>query len=66
MTDLGGLIRTADYLTPHSDVVALMVLEHQTEMQNRITRANYLTRSAAFDESELNKALGQPNAPRST
>ncbi len=49
----------------HSDIVALMVLEHQTEMHNRLARANDLTRIALFDESELNKALGQPNAPRS-
>ena len=65
VTDLSRWLHPADYLTGHSDVVALMVLEHQTEMHNRITRANYLTRIALFDESELNKALGQPNAPRS-
>jgi hypothetical protein len=65
VTDLSRWLRPSDYLTGHSDVVALMVLEHQAEMHNRITRANYLTRIALFDESELNKALGQPNAPRS-
>jgi hypothetical protein len=65
VNDLGRWLRPSDYLTGHSDVVALMVLEHQAEMHNRITRANYLTRIALFDESELNKALGQPNAPRS-
>ncbi len=58
-------LRPSDYLTGQSDVVALMVLAHQTEMHNRITRANYLTRIALFDEAELNKALGQPVAPRS-
>ena len=65
VTDLSRLLRPSDYLTGHSDVVALMVLEHQAEMHNRITRANYLTRIALFDESELNIALGQPTAPRS-
>jgi hypothetical protein len=65
VTDLSRWLRPSDYLTGHSDVVALMVLEHQTEIHNRITRANYLTRIALFDESELNKALGQPTAPRS-
>ena len=65
VTDLSRWLRPSDYLTGHSDVVALMVLEHQTEMHNRITRANYLTRIALFDESEMNKALGQPTAPRS-
>jgi hypothetical protein len=65
VTDLSRWLRTSDYLTPHSDVVALMVLEHQTEMHSRITRANYLTRIALFDESEMNKALGEPANTRS-
>jgi hypothetical protein len=64
-TDLSRWIHTADYLTPHSDIVALMVLEHQAEMHNRITRAGYLTRIALYEEAELNKALGQPAAERS-
>jgi hypothetical protein len=64
-TDLGRWVRTADYLTPHSDIVALMVLEHQAEMHNRITRANFLTRIALHDEAELNKALGRPADQRS-
>ena len=29
------------YLAPHSDIVALMVLEHQVAMHNRLTAANY-------------------------
>ena len=64
-TDLSRWFRTADYLTPHSDIVALMVLEHQAEMHNRITRANFLTRIALHDEAELNKALGRPADQRS-
>src|SRR5262249_6088562 len=39
VTDLRRFFRTADYLTPHSDIVALMVLEHQTQGHNLITRA---------------------------
>ena len=34
-------------LSPHSDVVALMVLEHQSRMQNLITRAGYEARLGA-------------------
>jgi hypothetical protein len=60
-TDLSPFFKTSAYLTPHSDVVALMVLAHQTQMHNRITRANFLTRIALHDEAELNKALGQPS-----
>ena len=48
------------YLSPHSDVVALMVMEHQTYVQNQLTRANMLTRTALHDAVELNKALGRP------
>ncbi|HVS37983.1 MAG TPA: hypothetical protein VMS17_20655, partial [Gemmataceae bacterium] len=65
VTDLSRWVDRSDYLAPGSDIVALMVLEHQIEMHNRIARANYCTRMALYDESELNKALGQPNAPRS-
>jgi hypothetical protein len=65
VTDLGRYVNTSPYLTPHSDIVALMVLEHQTEMHNRITRANFLTRIALRDEAEFNKALGRPADYRS-
>ncbi len=65
VTDLSGRFRTAAYLTPHSDIVALMVLEHQTEMHNRIGRAGLLTRRALYEEAELNKALGRPAGTRS-
>ncbi|MCA9138486.1 MAG: hypothetical protein KDB00_17060 [Planctomycetales bacterium] len=34
--------------SPSSDIVALMVMEHQTEMQNRLTDANYAVRRARF------------------
>ena len=36
---------TASYLTPHSDVAALMVLNHQTHMTNLFTRLNWQARS---------------------
>jgi hypothetical protein len=42
-----------------------MVLEHQTEMHNRITRANFLTQMALYEEAELNKAFGQPGGSHS-
>ena len=46
LTSLDGQFDTAGYLTPHSDVVALMVLEHQTNMTNLITRLGWETRLA--------------------
>jgi hypothetical protein len=65
VTDLGRFFKTSEYLTPHSDLVALMVLEHQTQGHNLITRANFLTRLALHDEAELNKAFGRPTAGHS-
>ena len=64
-TDLRSKFDASGYLSPHSDIVALMVLEHQTYVQNLITRANYLTRAALYDAAELNKALGRPADHRS-
>jgi len=54
-----------NYLTPHSDIVALMVLEHQGEGHNRLTRANFITRQALHEQAELNKAFGDPPTTRS-
>jgi hypothetical protein len=53
------------YPTPHSDIVALMVLEHQLGMLNRLARAGLETRSALYYEREMNKALGRPEGTRS-
>jgi hypothetical protein len=39
LTDLKSRFDTARYLSPHSDIVALMVLTHQVEVQNLITLA---------------------------
>jgi hypothetical protein len=48
------------YLSPHSDLVALMVLEHQTEMHNRITAANYQTKLAHRDADIINELDDAP------
>jgi hypothetical protein len=63
--DLKPYFTVANYLTPHSDLVALMVLEHQGEAYNRLTRANFLTRLALNEQAELNKAFGRPANERS-
>jgi len=60
VTDLKELVDLGDYLTPHSDIVALMVLEHQTLVHNRITQANFTTRQALDYEAKMNQALGEP------
>jgi hypothetical protein len=65
VTDLKGRCDTSAYLTRHSDIVALMVLEHQTEMHNRITQASIGARLALHDEAMLNKELGRAAGPHS-
>jgi hypothetical protein len=65
VTDLHDRFTADLYPTPHSDIVALMVLEQQAEGHNRITRANLLTRAALDDAAEMNKALGRPADYRS-
>jgi hypothetical protein len=60
LTNLDAKLDTSPYLTPHSDIVALMVMEHQAFVHNLITRANMLTRLALNDAAEMNKALGRP------
>jgi len=51
---------TSKYLTGHSDIVALMVLEHQTDMHNYLTRAGFLTRQALHYQESLNRELKEP------
>ena len=60
VTDLKSRIDTGNYLSPHSDIVALMVLEHQTRMANLITRVNYETRMALYEQKAINQSLGEP------
>jgi len=65
VTELKNFFTIANYPTPHSDLIALMVLEHQCEAHNRLTRANYLTRMALYEQADLNKAFGEPANKRS-
>jgi len=51
---------TAAYLTPYSDVVALLVLEHQTHVTNLLTRLGWEARAAAF---ELQAGGSKPQQP---
>ena len=43
-----------------SDIVAHLVLAHQTQMHNLITQTNYQTRLALYAEDARNKALNLP------
>lgn len=52
-------VSRSGYLSDESDIVALMVLEHQTRVHNLITRANYETRQATHLDKAMNQALGR-------
>ena len=52
-------VDTAAYLTPHSDIVALIALTHQTRMHNLMTRANYETQRAIREEENAGSGLTQ-------
>jgi hypothetical protein len=60
VTDLSGRFDRKGYLSGHSDVVALMVLEHQAEAHNLLTRAGFTARQALHDEATLNRELKLP------
>lgn len=65
VTDLSKIVSVGHYLTPHSDLVALMVLEHQVQMHNFVTLANFETRSATHHDKIMNEALERPEEFRS-
>jgi hypothetical protein len=54
--DLSQRIDTSAYLIPDSDIVAHLVLAHQTQMHNLITLTNYQTRIALFNAKEREAA----------
>ena len=60
VTDLSKYFDTDKYLTPHSDLIALMVLEHQAMMHNLLSKASFSSRHALSDQKELNELDGLP------
>lgn len=62
---LRGLIRPESYLEPGSDLVALMLLEYQSQAHNAFTRASFETRQALHYDTVMNAALDRPDDFRS-
>ena len=60
ITSLEKKVNLVGYPTTHSDIVALMVLEHQTQMHNLLTRLQYETRLALHHNAAMNEALQRP------
>jgi hypothetical protein len=55
ITSLKGRFDVSAYATPHSDLVALMVLAHQTRLHNLLSRVNWETRLALREQAALNR-----------
>jgi hypothetical protein len=62
LASLAKIVDVDPYLESTSDIVALMVLAHQTQVHNLITRASYHTRLALHDNRVFNEALQEPLA----
>ncbi len=60
VTDLGTLFDTRPYLGRHSDIVGLMVMDHQIQVQNAITRVSYETRTIIHDRRTRPKERRTP------
>src|SRR5437867_5463171 len=65
LTDLSKRFDTKEYLSPHSDIVALMMLGHQTHVHNFITAGVYemrdaITKGLSEKMSEVVKDAGEP------
>ena len=65
LTELPQRVRIENYLEPHSDLVALLILEHQSQMHNLVTNAGYSCRRALFQQEQMNVVLERPKDYRS-
>jgi hypothetical protein len=57
LTSLLPFFSPSGYLSPVSDIVALMTFEHQTQMVNMLTRLNWEARIAEYNHSTDGSAL---------
>ena len=58
--ELSTYFETTNYLRPTSDVVALLVFEHQLTVQNALTRAGMMCRKMIVYQHGLQKAFKEP------
>src|SRR6266705_1507456 len=56
LESLKGKFDTDAYLSPYSDIVALMVFDHQMHMMNLITRVGWDYRLASSLEADMGKS----------
>ena len=60
LTNLTAHFNPAPYLRPDSDIVALMVLEHQVMMHNRLCEGGLRVRRWSHYQHQLQKEMGEP------
>lgn len=60
--ELSAFFDTTRYLAATSDVVALLVFEHQMAMQNSLTRAAHSARKMLEYQRALQKTMGDPSS----
>ena len=65
LDELPKMSRPESHLEQTSDIVALMLLEHQTQFHNRVTFASYTTRQALHHQADMNKLFERPADYRS-
>lgn len=65
LTELPRNVQRENYLEPTSDLVAMLVLEHQSQMHNLVTKAGYTCRQAIFQQKQMNAILERPEDYRS-
>jgi hypothetical protein len=58
--DVTAFFDASDYLRPRSDVVALLVFEHQLTVQNSLTRAGMMCRKMIAYQHGLQKTFKEP------
>ncbi len=64
ITELRERLNVDRYVSPHSDIVALMVLEHQVLVHNRLVKAGFDTRQALDYDVMMNRTLENPEGTR--
>ena len=65
-TDLSKYFRADEHLRSDSDIVALMVFEHQVGMHNRLVEGGLRTRKWMHYQQALQRELGEPISPEPT
>ena len=51
--DLSEFLDTSPYVSSGSDIVALLVLEHQIEVQNKLSRLNFESRTRLHEQGDI-------------